>query len=270
MPDARDARGPVASHILPSIPVGAPSGPTDSLLPSAPVPGVRRRGPLRRGAIAACLAGFGLLFLAVRRDRTGAVDLAVTLRLQGRRSRALGGLMRVVSWPGYPPQSRVLPALAILGWLAAGRSRSAAYLAAAWASGPLSSLVKASMNRERPLAPQVRVVLAPLGGSSFPSGHVLTYTVRYGFLAYLLERHVEEPALRRASAGALVALVALVGPSRIQQGHHWPTDVTASYLLGAAYLMALVARYEAGDTAARRLRVVRPVSIRRRVAGVAA
>jgi membrane-associated phospholipid phosphatase len=255
MPEPRVARGTDAP-----IPV----------LPAGPLPGVRRRGPRRRGAIAACLACFGVLCLAVRRDRTRAVDLALTLRLQARRSRPLGAVMRAVSWPGFPPQSRVLPAIAIAAWLAAGRSRSAAYLAAAWASGPLSSLVKTSVNRERPLAPQVRVVLAPLGGSSFPSGHVLTYTVTYGFLAYLLDRHVEEPALRRASTWALVALIALVGPSRIQQGHHWPTDVTASYLLGAAYLIALVARYEADDTAGRRLRVVRPVSIRRRAAGVAA
>jgi membrane-associated phospholipid phosphatase len=34
-----------------------------------------------------------------------------------------------------------------------------------------------------------------------------------------------------------------VGPSRIYQGHHWPTDVTASYFLGTSYLVALTALY---------------------------
>jgi membrane-associated phospholipid phosphatase len=43
----------------------------------------------------------------------------------------------------------------------------------------------------------------------------------------------------------LAGLLALVGPSRIQQGHHWTTDVVASYLLGAAYLFALVEAYRA-------------------------
>ena len=43
--------------------------------------------------------------------------------------------------------------------------------------------------------------------------------------------------------GALLGLVALVGPSRIQQGHHWFTDVTASYLLGTSYVVALAALY---------------------------
>jgi membrane-associated phospholipid phosphatase len=39
---------------------------------------------------------------------------------------------------------------------------------------------------------------------------------------------------------SLAVLLALVGPSRIQQGHHWATDVAASYLLGLAYLLVLV------------------------------
>jgi membrane-associated phospholipid phosphatase len=41
----------------------------------------------------------------------------------------------------------------------------------------------------------------------------------------------------------LLAMIALVGPSRIHQGHHWPTDVTASYLLGTSYLLGLIALY---------------------------
>jgi membrane-associated phospholipid phosphatase len=40
-----------------------------------------------------------------------------------------------------------------------------------------------------------------------------------------------------------IALVALVGPSRIHQGHHWLTDVLASYLLGTSYVAALAALY---------------------------
>ncbi|MGZ8874624.1 MAG: phosphatase PAP2 family protein [Halobacteriota archaeon] len=39
----------------------------------------------------------------------------------------------------------------------------------------------------------------------------------------------------------LLAMVGLVGPSRIYEGHHWPTDVTASYLLGTAYVIGLTA-----------------------------
>ena len=50
-------------------------------------------------------------------------------------------------------------------------------------------------------------------------------------------------ALRGAIVGGLVMLLALVGPSRIHQGHHWPTDVAASYLLGTSYLIVLIGLY---------------------------
>jgi len=89
----------------------------------------------------------------------------------------------------------------------------------------------------------LRVVAAPLGGTSFPSGHVITFVGVYGFLAWLAWTLVRDPALRVMTAGGLAGLVVLVGPSRVYQGHHWPTDVTASYLLGTTYLIVVVAGY---------------------------
>jgi undecaprenyl-diphosphatase len=87
------------------------------------------------------------------------------------------------------------------------------------------------------------VVVAPLGGSSFPSGHLLTFVGTYGFAAYLAATLIRSDPVRTVAAGSLVGLVVLVGPSRIYQGHHWATDVTASYLVGTAYLIAVVTIY---------------------------
>jgi undecaprenyl-diphosphatase len=89
----------------------------------------------------------------------------------------------------------------------------------------------------------LRVVAAPLGGSSFPSGHVLTYVGTYGFLAYLAYSLLRPVPVRRVAVGGLVGLIALVGPSRIYQGHHWATDVLASYLLGMSYVALVAAVY---------------------------
>ncbi|HEY5629790.1 MAG TPA: phosphatase PAP2 family protein [Candidatus Limnocylindrales bacterium] len=214
--------------------------------------GHRRHGcrlDRRFAFITAALVAFASLYAAVRSDRTHALDLAVTLRLQARRSRWLRHGMRAASWPGYPPQSRTLPLLVIGGWLVAGLPRAAAYQTASWGGAVLSTIVKFAVHRPRPLPPEVQVALAPLGGSSFPSGHVLTYVAFYGFLAYLVASHVRPPLARRVLVGGLSGLVAVVGPSRIQQGHHWPTDVTASYLLGSAYLVVLVVLYERGRPA---------------------
>jgi undecaprenyl-diphosphatase len=117
-------------------------------------------------------------------------------------------------------------------------------MAGAWGTAVLSTIVKALMRRPRPVAGvDIRVITAPLGGSSFPSGHTITYVGVYGFLAYLVHTLLRPVALRRVLVAGLVSLVALVGPSRIHQGHHWFTDVTASYLLGTSYLLALTRWY---------------------------
>ncbi len=196
-----------------------------------------------RGVIALALAGFAGLFALVKADRSGAFDLAVTLRVQARRSRSLATAMRAASWPGFPPQSRIIPPIVIAAWYLAGHPRAALFQLLAWGGALLSTIVKTFVRRPRPLPPQVRVIVAPLGGTSFPSGHVLTYVTFYGFLAHLVAVHVRDPLRRRLTVAALGGLVALVGPSRVQQGHHWATDVTASYLLGLAYLLGLTSVY---------------------------
>lgn len=204
------------------------------------------RGGFARGVAVAGLAGFGLIFAAVRARRSEAIDIALTLRLQRRRRPWLDRLMAVASWPGFPPQSRLIPPAAIGSlWLLRFRTE-AVFLAVAWGTGALSTVLKAAMDRPRPIAgTDLRVVTAPLGGSSFPSGHVITFVGTYGFAAYLVDTLIRDPLLRRAATGGLVGLVLLVGPSRIYQGHHWPTDVTASYFLGTTYLIVVVGAYRA-------------------------
>ena len=190
------------------------------------------------------LAGFVAIFAAVRARRSEAVDLAVTMKLQRLSNPLLSRLMAAVSWPGFPPQSRIIPAVLVAGLVALRLPLEAAFMVGAWGTALVASAVKALMRRSRPMAGvNVRVITAPLGGSSFPSGHTITYVGIYGFLAYLVHTLLRPVGLRRALFGGLVGLVGLVGPSRIFQGHHWFTDVSASYLLGISYLLALTRLY---------------------------
>jgi undecaprenyl-diphosphatase len=209
-----------------------------------PAPVAVRRSRTASTIAWVCLIGFAALFGLVKARRSEALDLAVTLKLQANRHALLDRLMGLVSWPGFPPQSRVIPPIGIGLLFLLTLPVEAAFLVAAWGASLLSTVVKSLVRRPRPLAGEkLRVVVAPLGGSSFPSGHVLTYVGLYGFGAYLAEVLVRPVILRRAIVGALLGLVALVGPSRIQQGHHWFTDVTASYLLGTSYVVGLAALY---------------------------
>jgi membrane-associated phospholipid phosphatase len=148
--------------------------------------------------------------------------------------------MALISWPGFPPQSRIIPPVVITVLAVSGRPVDAAFQGAAWGGAAISTVLKAVMRRPRPLPPAVRVVVAPLGGTSFPSGHVLTYVVFYGFLAHLLATHGRPSVVNGTAAAGLVTLIALVGPSRVEEGHHWTTDVVASYLVGTAALLALI------------------------------
>jgi undecaprenyl-diphosphatase len=203
-----------------------------------------RRGRVARLAAWLALAGFGAIFGLVRARHSDAVDLAVTLKLQRRDHPVLQTVMRWVSWPGFPPQSRIIPVLIAAALMVLRLPLEAAFALVAWGTALLASALKAVMRRPRPVAGvDLRVVTAPLGGSSFPSGHTITYVGVYGFLAYVVATLLRPAGLRAVLVSALVGLVALVGPSRVHQGHHWFTDVTASYLLGLAYLIGLTGLY---------------------------
>ena len=203
------------------------------------------RGNTGRLIAAVALLVFGVLFAIVRKNRSAAADAAITMKLQQQDHPSLRRLMRVASWPGFPPQSRVIPpALAATLWFAGFRVEGLFQLLA-WGTGGVSFAIKRVMRRSRPSAdhPQIRVIVARIGGSSFPSGHVLNYMGVYGFFAYLVYTWIRPDAIRRTIVGLLLSLVALVGPSRIYLGHHWFTDVLASYLLGTSYLIALTSLY---------------------------
>jgi undecaprenyl-diphosphatase len=202
------------------------------------------RGRAANAVALACLGGFVAVFAAVRTHRSEAFDAAVMLKLQRRSRPGVDRVMAAASWLGFPPQSRIVPP-ALIGMLYLLRFRvEAGFQLLGWSTGFVSTVLKSVMRRPRPVAgTDLRVVAAPLGGSSFPSGHVITYVGTYGFLAYLAHTLIRPVAPRRAIVGALLGLIALVGPSRIYEGHHWPTDVTASYLLGTTWLVGLAALY---------------------------
>ena len=203
-----------------------------------------RKARLTRGVLCAGIAGFAGLTALVPTKQGEAIARAITARLQANNDPRNKRATAVVSWFGFPPQSRVLPvAYAAVLWIARFRLEAVFQLAAS-GTGLLSTVVKSVMRRPRPVAGKgLRVVAAPLRGSSFPSGHVLTYVGVYGWMAIMANRLIRPRPLRRFAVAALTSLIAAVGPSRIYLGHHWPSDVFASYLLGSSYLAALLVAY---------------------------
>ena len=56
---------------------------------------------------------------------------------------------------------------------------------------------------------------------------------------------------RRLSVGICIALIASIGLVRIYSGEHWPSDVLAGYLLGAACWLLVSQIYFIGTRHAR-------------------
>ncbi|HEX5824516.1 MAG TPA: phosphatase PAP2 family protein [Candidatus Limnocylindrales bacterium] len=221
--------------------------PTIALTRSKAQPWTRfaRRGTrFARGVLVAGIAAFSALAAVVPTKQGEALDRAITAKVQANDDPRIERAAVAVSWFGFRPQSRLLPlAYAAVLWIARFRLEAIFQLAAS-GTGLLATIVKSLMRRPRPVAGKdLRVVAAPLRGSSLPSGHVLTYVGVYGWMAIMANRLIGPPLLRRLAVGALASLIAAVGASRIYLGHHWPSDVFASYLLGSSYLAALLVAY---------------------------
>ena len=72
---------------------------------------------------------------------------------------------------------------------------------------------------------------------SFPSGHVFSATVIYGFCIYLAFRFIRNATAKWIVSTFLAFLILLIGFSRIYLGVHWLSDTLAGYVTGFAWLL---------------------------------
>jgi membrane-associated phospholipid phosphatase len=103
----------------------------------------------------------------------------------------------------------------------------------------LNQLLKVLYQRPRP---DELGRLATASGFSFPSGHAMMSFCFYVMLVYLLvfNRSTWQRAL--AMLGAL-ALVGLIGLSRVYLGVHYPSDVLAGYAAATVWLLVNILVY---------------------------
>ena len=69
------------------------------------------------------------------------------------------------------------------------------------------------------------------------------YVSFYGFVFYILWSHLKEGKGRNGVLTLLALVVLLIGPSRVYQGAHWPSDVAGAYLVGSLWLAGLIVGY---------------------------
>lgn len=212
-----------------------------------------RFAPLRRFGLRLTLIGIGALVAAIPftvlvllvRGNWGPLhrldfDTAADLNRYLSSHSAQVHMWKSVSTIGAPTVFRVAAAVAVVLLWWRGRRRSALFVAvtmigAAVLSGALKSLV----HRARPVL-DVPVDRAP--GASFPSGHALTSLVAVGVLLVVLWPLINR-ALRTALTIVGVAVVLLVGFSRVILGVHFVSDVLGGWIIGGAWLAAAIGAF---------------------------
>jgi len=107
------------------------------------------------------------------------------------------------------------------------------------ANGIFSYLGKLLIHRDRPLTP---VYLE--NSFSFPSGHAMVAVIFYGFLAYILIRHIKSWKTKVNIFFACLFVILAIGFSRLYLGVHFLSDVWGGYLLGFLILTTVMALYE--------------------------
>ena len=93
--------------------------------------------------------------------------------------------------------------------------------------------LKYILERERPLVP----LITKAHGFSFPSGHAFSSCVFYGMLAYISYHAVPKGFWRYFTVAGYIALIILIGYSRVYLRVHYATDVIAGFMLGIIWLL---------------------------------
>lgn len=193
-------------------------------------------------AFGALLLSFVLLAIVVGHNVL-AIDLSLTRAIQSIQAPLYAWTLIHASDLGFFPLSQITYVAALAGLWLAGRPRSGVLVVVATALVSLcATIVKELVRRPRPSTSLVHVATR-LHDASFPSGHVVHYVVMFGFVVYLVvsRRLYLAPGWRAGATVVLVALIVLVGPSRVYLGQHWPTDTLGGYLLGGAVLLVSIA-----------------------------
>jgi membrane-associated phospholipid phosphatase len=177
--------------------------------------------------------GFAAVTRRLRVGRSEPLDIAIATGV-----RALPVPLEVwadVSMLGDKPLIGIGTATSV-ALLAAGRPRQALLVGGVLVGAMvLTGTTKVLVDRPRPR--NVHIVET---GLAFPSGHALNSLATYGIIALLTWRSGLSPSARGGLVLALVALVPLIGASRVALGDHWPSDVLGGWLAGSA-LVAVVA-----------------------------
>ena len=189
---------------------------------------------------------FGLLLLLVRARWTpllsvdnGARDELYHYTVE---HPAFATAMKAMSTAGSAPVYLTGFAL-VAAWLVYRRHPRLAAFAVVTVAGSavLNAVVKRAVQRARPV---VADPLTTATGLSFPSGHAQSAVVTYATLLLLFWSAMRS-VCRRVAVAVAAVMVLGIGLSRVALSVHYVSDVLAGYVLGLAWVVAMIAMFSA-------------------------
>jgi len=166
-------------------------------------------------------------------------DLKVSIAMQQYQAEWLDKVMLAISFFGELPWSLLSVLVVAAIFYAKKYKRESYFIALTLFSGLIILGVKNIINRPRPTSFYVRLVEVNRF-QSYPSGHVLSYVLFFGFLIVLMQNLKTIPKKIRTFITYLsVFLVVMIAPSRIYLGAHWFTDTLGGFILGLICLFPL-------------------------------
>jgi membrane-associated phospholipid phosphatase len=182
---------------------------------------------------------FIVLSFYVTENPVPGFDLKISLYLQKYHSDALDNIMIGISVFGELPYSIIMVALVSLLFYLFNYKREAYYTLSILYSGLIILGVKNVIDRPRPTEFYVRLVEINRF-QSFPSGHVMSYILFFGFMIVLMQRLKTIPLLTRRVISFLSCFFMLtIAFSRVYLGAHWFSDTVGGFMLGIICLFPL-------------------------------
>lgn len=175
-------------------------------------------------------------------NELSAFDAQIYGFLSGLISEDMTDLMKLISDMGSVFVLGAIAVFLVLAFLKKPRFRIYGMMAAVNLASVscLNLLFKSIFRRERPDILQ----LVQASGYSFPSGHSMIGAAFYGYLVYLCILFVKKP-WKQLFCGLLLALILMIGVSRVYLGVHYASDVIGGFLAGFSWLILLVTCMEA-------------------------
>lgn len=179
---------------------------------------------------------FLVLTFSVLSNRSAHWDYYVTGVLQHQQDAVLDYIMKGFSWLGKVRVAFFAICITSLLFLISGKKREAILIGSTILSGAISWALKMLIDRPRPGADIVRII-EETRYQSFPSGHVLFYTVFFGMICLIVYYSQKISSNIKVVMILLLVIVIVCGAvSRIYLGAHWFTDILGGLIIGLQFL----------------------------------